>query len=164
MSAPTIRTPWEGQIAPSPDEEERTYDQIPSLRDLMKRTGGLPGIIYAQVAMKNVTDAQAGRWPDPDSRLDDLLFSLIHPVRRGRGKPRFSAIGGISAYRITGPKGSADVVLMGSGARVPGLDPKNGRRRQIVDPDICTLTGLPDPNPYPKPETKETSGAQERKS
>lgn len=98
----------------------RTYvDFIPTLRQLMPQTGGIPGFSYAQVIVSNLTKLQN----DPDAtwyKTKDLE----------------------DAYTIKGPKGSADVVLCCTGKAIPGQDPSAGARICWVDQSILNRTGL----------------------
>jgi hypothetical protein len=98
------------------EERAYEYDHIPTLKELMPTTAGIPGVEYAQVATTNIRMAQ------------DLGWGRI--------------CGNQKVYTITGPKGSVDCELYCKGTPIIGEDHKAGRRVCMVDKDIRAKTGL----------------------
>lgn len=90
------------------------FSQIPRLEDLLEH-GGIPGIDYAYVLGNNIHKAQRDG------------FSILHRV---------------PSFAITGPKGTAACILMGTGEPITGADPNAGRVCLYVDEEIETLAGL----------------------
>lgn len=103
------------------------FDHIPSLKELIGGQG-TPGFQYAQVCTHNLKRAQQ------DCLVEDDRTS------------GWKQLPGSEAYTITGPRGSADLVLMRRGSRIPGVSGDSGARHVFADPDILKLTGL-NPNP-----------------
>jgi hypothetical protein len=97
----------------------RTFTFIPSLRQLLPATGGVPGLIYAQVSLKNLTSLQN----DPTARW--------YKTRDAE-----------DAYTIRGSKGEVDVILCCTGKAIPGGDPNAGARLCWLDRSILEGTGL----------------------
>ena len=97
----------------------RTFTFIPTLRQLLPATGGVPGLIYAQVSLKNLTSLQN----DPSTRW--------YKTRDAE-----------DAYTVRGPKGEVDVMLCCTGKAMPGGDPQAGARLCWLDKSIPELTGL----------------------
>jgi hypothetical protein len=84
--------------------------------------GGSPGAIYAQVLVRNLKAARE-RTERPD-HLDELRGGSIY-------------------YSIVGPKGRAEVGLVGTGEVIPGALPESGNRLFFTDGEIGWITGLP---------------------
>jgi hypothetical protein len=122
MSAPTIGAP----IGPDIPTSERTvvFDHVPKLRELISY-GGWPGVVYAQVCIHNVKNAS-----DREERPAHL-----RPIR------------GSFYYSIRGPKGLADMALVGTGSPIPGASPDAGERLFFTDGEVGKLTGLEVPYP-----------------
>ena len=99
----------------------RVFDHIPRLREVLAH-GGWPGAIYAQVCIHNLKAAKE-RTERP-ARLDELQGGQVY-------------------YTITGPKGRAEVALVGTGEVIPGASPEAGNRLFFTDGEIGKLTGLP---------------------
>lgn len=113
-----------------------TYDHIPSLKELMPTTAGIPGVEYAQVCVHNIRLAQ------------DLGWGRIS--------------GNQKVYTITGPTGSVDCELYCKGKPISGECPQGGRRVCSIDKEIVKLTGVrngppPEREPADQPEV-ETEG------
>ena len=100
---------------------ERVFDHIPRLRELLAH-GGSPGAIYAQVLVRNLKAARE-RTERPD-HLDELRGGSIY-------------------YSIVGPKGRAEVGLVGTGEVIPGALPESGNRLFFTDGEIGEVTGFP---------------------
>lgn len=98
------------------DGRDYIYDHVPTLWELMPKTGGLPGVTYAQVCVQHLRAAQDDGW----SKLS----------------------GGSKTYTIIGPKGEADMELVAKGDPIPGSDVYSGRRMCVVDKTVAKLTGL----------------------
>ena len=99
-----------------------TYHGVPSLRQLMTRTGGVPGVAYLQCAVANLKRAQNEGW--------------------GRIEGRAQRV-----YTIVGPKGQVDCELYCQGTPIPGQGTDSGARRCEVDLEIYNLTGLDEEEP-----------------
>ncbi len=114
----------EGQLAVTTDPKEivgiPSYDHIPSLWDLMPNSGGQPGITYAQVCTHNAGKAQTEGW-------GQILGRDGRPAK---------------FYAIEGPKGKAEMVLLGQGKAIPGGEPPSGARECLVDNEVVRLTGF----------------------
>lgn len=115
--------------------EIKTFDHIPQARELMSN-GGLPGVIYHQVAAQN----------------------LIKGREEG-----FKQVHGVEPYRIVGPEGTVDCILLSEGVPIRGQSGLGGARRVYVDQAIFDGTGLPDrsrpaeePKASPAPKAKAT--------
>ena len=92
-----------------------TYDHVPTLKELMPSTAGLPGVKYMQVCTINVKPAEDQGWgPVSDARF----------------------------YTIIGPKGQSHMMLASQGTPTPGASPGDGARRMYLDDDVYKLTGL----------------------
>ena len=110
MSAPTEQ--------PTPEAQAFIFTEIPSLKLLMPRTAGLPGVTYVQVTVGNQRKAQDGKW-----------VSVL----------------GSRVYSINGPNGRADMILMAWGKPIQGVGTESGARECLIDPETYVLTGFPDP-------------------
>ena len=97
------------------DQDDLTFSHIPTLKDLLPRTSGTPGVHYAQVCTHNAMAAQREGWHN----LANAAF-----------------------YRIQGPKGYADMVLMKKGKPIVGASIHDGARRCFIDSDVEKLTGF----------------------
>ncbi len=96
------------------DEKELTFDGYPHLNDLLSGSG-VVGFDYYHVAVQNIRKAQnAG----------------------------LSLVGGLPAYSVIGPKGTADVVLMCEGERISGANPLASVCNLSADEAIEEATGL----------------------
>lgn len=95
--------------------EPLTFEFVPTLRQLMPSTGGLPGVKYGLLAVHNQKTAQNEGW----------------------GATTTSKI-----FTIKGPKGQVDVVLACKGDPVRGMSPAGGARVFLIDQDIYDVTGL----------------------
>ena len=117
MSAPTLGAP----IGPEIEDDSRriVFDHIPHLRELLQN-GGWPGVTYVQVCVHNLK-AAADRQERP---------SRLRPIR------------GATYYSIQGPKGRADMALVGSGTPIPGASPDSGARLFFTDGEVEDRTGL----------------------
>lgn len=93
-----------------------TYTKIPRLKQLLPRTGGLPGVEYAIISTSNMRKAQDLGW----ERL----------------------AGAQKIFTIEGPKGNADCELFGKGAPIRGMDTLAGVRRLSIDPEVRKVTGF----------------------
>ena len=96
--------------------EKYVYDHIPSLKELIPSTGGLPGVEYAQVTTDRLWLAQKNGW----SKLS------------GRQK----------IYTIRGPAGEVHCELYGKGKPIKGQSMLSGRRICWLDKTIREKTGL----------------------
>lgn len=96
-------------------KEQENLDHIPTLRELMPKTAGLPGVKYGIVALVNQKAAQDSGW---DGVADQRIFT------------------------IEGPKGSTDAALICNGEPAEGMSPDSGARRLYLDQDLYRLTGL----------------------
>lgn len=92
-----------------------TYDHVPTLKELLPTTGGLPGVKYIQVCIFNAKVAQDDNWG---------------PVENAK------------LFTITGPKGSSNILLACKGTPVRGASTQEGAREMSLDEDIYKLTGL----------------------
>lgn len=103
---------------PNVTEEHRalTWHHIPSLRELLPKTGGIPGVTYLQCAVTNLRRAQDEGW----------------------GK----MVGGSLVYTIVGPEGEVDCELYCKGQPITGQPSSSGARRCEVDLMIEEATGL----------------------
>jgi hypothetical protein len=118
-------------MVPFEDVRPYTYqNHIPQLKELMPRTGGVPGVKYLQVVTgKHERIAQDDGWGD--------------------------IVGGSRVYTIVGPRGAAHMRLMCKGRPIPGGDPNSGARECMVDAEVEELTGLrvnglEEPEPKPR--------------
>ena len=95
---------------------ENTYEftHVPTLRELLPQTAGIPGVKYAQVCAANAKIAQDEGWG---------------PVH------------GAKLFTINGSKGSSDMLLACTGNPIPGASPHSGARVMVLDHDIYRLTG-----------------------
>lgn len=98
-----------------------TFDHIPALKELL-RGSGLPGLTYYFVRTSNLGQAQTD--------------GLMHTDKS-------------DAFRINGPKGSSDCLLMCSGERIPGASSHASKQHVLVDEDIYKATGLEKPEENP---------------
>jgi hypothetical protein len=115
--------------APEPNltTDAYTYDRIPKLGpantgdltpSLLGRTGGRVGFTYFICAAEAEFDAA------------------------NLGTDRWSRIEGTKPFRIRGPWGSINCVLMGLGKPIPGADKTSTRRACLLDPEIPRRVGL----------------------
>lgn len=107
--------------------EAYRYTNIPSLEELLPRTGGRAGVTYAMINLVNARKAQ-----------DDNFERLA---------------GNMPIYTIVGPKGEVNFELWGKGQPIPGQDPTSSRCRCFVDGSLYDETGLQRPG-GPKEEPK----------
>jgi hypothetical protein len=113
----------EDLLAPQPprDATGRTieipppWEGIPSLKQLLPRHRGWPGLVYLQVTSHNRQRARAEGWEDLD--------------------PPY-------LYQIAGPTGIADMHLLSRGKLIPGQSPDSGERLCVVDELVEAATGL----------------------
>lgn len=91
------------------------YDYVPKLGKLLPKTGGVPGVEYIQVCTANAKPAQDQGWG---------------PVH------------GAFLYTITGPKGSADMLLACRGTPDASRSNDSGACMMNLDDDIYRLTGI----------------------
>ena len=92
------------------------YKFIPRLEDLLPKSGGVPGVKYAIVAISNARKAQDEGW----ERL----------------------AGNQKIFTIEGPEGSVDCELFGLGKPMRGLDHFSGKRVCMIDKVIRETTGF----------------------
>tara|TARA_Y100000590_G_scaffold413_1_gene607 strand:+ start:5162 stop:5530 length:369 start_codon:yes stop_codon:yes gene_type:complete len=118
--------------------EEYIYDHIPTLRELLPSTAGVPGVQYAQISAKNLRRAQDEGW---------LKIS---------GKQKI--------YTISGPKGTVDCELYAKGKPIPGQGSQSGARICYVDSEVYKGTGFKNPNIVPDiPQEKKTVNVPTKK-
>ena len=118
--------------SPTPTPDYTYRDHIPQLRELMPKTGGVPGVKYLQCTLGNLKLAQDDGWGN--------------------------IVGGSKVFTIVGPKGSADMHLLCKGEPLPGGDVHSGVRECVVDAKVEDLTGLwvsgpPEPVKVPEEHT-----------
>jgi len=99
-----------------PKNDRPEFDHVPTLRELLKETAGLPGVTYAQVCAHNAEEAQAQGWGSVQMKYQ--------------------------FYRIVGPQGTVGMTLACKGSPIPGMGPHSGARRMLVDDDVYAKTGL----------------------
>lgn len=97
----------------------RVFDHIPRLREVLAH-GGWPGAVYVQVLISHLKAAKE-RTEFP-AHLDELR-------------------GGAVYYTIVGPKGAAEVALVGTGEVIAGGNPESGNRLFFTDGAIGERTG-----------------------
>lgn len=107
----------EGQTLPG-TAEDFVFKHIPKLTELLPSTGGIPGIVYAQICVHNRKRAQNEGWKQ---------------------------IQGAKIYTILGPDDRVDMELLAKGTPVLGQGPESGARKCWVDTEVYTLTGHVDP-------------------
>ncbi len=90
------------------------YDHVPTLKELLPTTSGIPGVEYVQVCQANAKPAQDDGW---------------------------GGVEGTKLYTINGPKGSSDMILACKGEPIQGASTQEGARKMFLDPDIYRLTG-----------------------
>lgn len=115
---------------PQPVRVTPSFDHIPTLRELMPKTQGLPGVIYLQCAGQNTVKAEAEGW------------LKVHGAR---------------GYIITNPTTgkSLGVELLAKGTPMPGVSYMSGARQCMVDLTIDELMTEPHPPKAPaKPAEK----------
>jgi hypothetical protein len=95
------------------------FNKIPYLNDLLPKTAGLPGVIYAQVCTHHARRAQDEGW---------------------------LRVVGTMVYTIQGPEGCADMELLARGKPIPGAGHLSGARQCLIDTEVYRLTGFPDPD------------------
>ncbi len=98
--------------------ELETFDHIPALNEIL-RGDGLPGYTYYYVLTANQGTAQEIGLKPTDKT---------------------------NTFRITGPKGAADTILMCEGSRIPGASPAASKQDVKVDGGIYSTAGLLTPN------------------
>lgn len=135
MSAPILGVP----VGPDPrnNQRNRSFDHVPALWELLPN-GGWPGITYAQVCVHNTANAV--------ERSDEPAH--LRPIR------------GTDYFEIRGPRGTAQMALVGTGSPIPGANPDCGARLFFTDGEVERLTGLP-VGKYPiwlRAQPKEESG------
>ena len=119
---------------PIEDNESFMFQTIPSLKELLPSTAGIPGIQYAQICVNNMKRAQNDGW---------------------------KRIQGAKIYTVLGPDGRADMELLAQGKVISGQAYDSGARRCWIDPNVYTLTGHSNPKEKPnggpsrKPQEKE---------
>lgn len=96
------------------------FDHVPKLHELLPN-GGWPGVIYAQACVHNIANA-AAREQEPGG---------LRPIR------------GTDYFEIVGPRGTAQMALVGCGSPIPGASPAAGARLFFTDGEVEGLTGLP---------------------
>src|SRR3990172_1634335 len=109
--------------------------RLPDPAELLK-WGGRPGIQYLIVNAANL-DATTKETSD-----------------RGR----WNLCKDVPVYQVSGPKGTASILILSRGIPIPGADPANGIREWFYDRSILTATGLT--SPYGGP----TNGQESRAS
>ncbi len=92
-----------------------TFDHVPSLKELLPKTAGVPGVKYMQVCSINAKPAQDEGWG---------------PVE------------GAKMFTIEGPGGYSHMALACKGTPVPGASDKDGARIMNLDRDIYRLTKI----------------------
>lgn len=117
MSGVPLGAPVQRSATRSPTA--RVFDHIPRLREVLAH-GGWPGAVYAQVCIHNLKAARERE--DRPAHLEELHGGSIY-------------------YTIHGPKGVAQVALVGTGDVIPGASPESGNRLFFTDGEIGTLTG-----------------------
>ena len=95
------------------------YDHIPTLREMLPSTAGVPGCRYAIVSLANLGRAQREGWLKISGR--QLIFG------------------------IQGPKGLVECELYAMGRPIRGQDPNGGARKLLVDAQVFEVTGFIDP-------------------
>lgn len=115
------------RVAPS-------FTHIPSLRELMPKTQGLPGVVYLQCAAVNIARAEQEGWLG------------VHGAR---------------SYTITNPTTgkSIAVVLLAQGKPMPGVSYMSGARECMVDLAIDEVMTEPSKAEPPKPTPVKKEGA-----
>ncbi len=98
--------------------ELETFDHIPALNEILSGDG-LPGYTYYYVLTANQGTAQEIGLK-PTDKTD--------------------------TFRITGPKGHADAILMVEGSRIPGASPAASKQDVKVDGKIYSEAGLLTPS------------------
>jgi hypothetical protein len=101
-------------------QTRRVFDHVPRLRELWSN-GGWPGVTYAQCCIHNLKAAN-----DREDRPAHL-----------------SRIEASEFYSIVGPKGEAQMALVGCGKRIQGAAPEGGERLFFTDGEVEELTGFP---------------------
>lgn len=112
------------------DNKPYTYDHIPTLEELLPKTGGLPGVTYAIIALENARKAQDQGW----SRL----------------------AGSQKIFTVESGSGSVDCELYGLGKPIRGQDVASGRRECVVDKKVSSIFKN---KAEAKPEAKTTAKA-----
>lgn len=143
MSGPITGIP----VGPDPrsNYRNRVFDHVPALHELLPN-GGWPGVVYAQVCVHNVANA----------------------IERTEEPAHLRQIRGTDYFEISGPKGTAQMALVGAGSLIPGSSPDAGARFFFTDGEVTRLTGHPvkeviwlRPQPQEATHGKEQPGAQE---
>ena len=99
------------------------FDHLPTLEDLLPGPRWWLGVTYAEICTHN-----------------QLKARNLHGLSVLRG--------GSAAYTINGPRGTAEVILMGVGIPIPGASPHQGRPELYHDAEIARLTGLTIPDEW----------------
>jgi hypothetical protein len=100
--------------------QERVFAHVPRLRELLPN-GGWPGVVYVQA----------------------LVHNVAHAAARTESPAHLTTITGTSYYTVRGPKGTAQMALLGSGEPIRGASPESGERHFYTDSDVAAATGLP---------------------
>jgi hypothetical protein len=99
----------------------RVFPYIPKLHEVLKQPpGGWPGVVYAQVCVHNMKRA-TDRTDQPAN---------LRPIQDA------------DFFVIRGPKGDAQMALMGTGRRIRAASPLGGARLFFTDGEVGELTGL----------------------
>lgn len=113
------------------DEEIVTFGYVPMLGPgpgtLMPRTGGLPGVKYAQICTNHVIKARRYGW---------------------------DGVRDAEPYIISGPAGEAECMLMCQGKPIRNASPMGGSQVCELDREIFVLTGFEDPDGDPEDSKK----------
>ena len=91
------------------------FNHIPDLRELLPKFRGRPGFEYLQCCLINLRRAQDEGWTEVDNTV---------------------------IYIVQGPKGEANMKLMGRGQPIPGQPHNSGARLCVCDKTVEDLTGL----------------------
>lgn len=102
-----------------PNQRKLVFDHMPRLRELIKN-GGWPGVVYAQVCVPNLKAAH-----------DRTEFPA-----------NLRAIRNSQYYSVRGPKGEAQMALVGCGEPIAGAAPEGGERLFFTDGEAGQVTGL----------------------
>jgi len=90
------------------------FDHIPSLRELLPKHRGRPGLEYFQCCVTNLRRAQDEGWLEVDNTV---------------------------IYTVVGPRGQAHMKLMARGRLIPGQSHDSGARLCFCDRTIEPMTG-----------------------
>ena len=103
---------------PNVRAEDKFTDRYPDLDEILA-WGGLPGVQYLYAYEGNTNSWKLDGW---------------------------SMCRNVDTFSVTGPEGTAGVIVMARGEPIPGAAPTNGVRECSVDKKLDTLTGLGDTN------------------